>query len=262
MVSPGADGTAGTDEGGNQRVKSVARAFKIVDHLHGEGPATLSEIAAVFDLPMSTAHVYASTLLETGYVTEADGKYRCSLRFLEVGGRLRSAFPLYRIAKSEADDLRAATDEYAILGIEENREMVIIYKSESPESIDDRATVGSRTHLHSTAIGKSILSTWTEREVDELIRERGLPAKTDNTITSRDVLLNDLEEIRERGYAVNNAENYRGLSAVATPIVSSGGETLGAIAVSGPSRRLDEERIDAEIVPKLFIKRNIIELKL
>jgi len=245
-----------------QRLKSVLRAFDLVDYLHGEGPATLSEIAAAFDLPMSTAHVYASTLLETGYVVKEDDSYRCSLRFLEIGGRLRSAFSLYRIAKSEVDDLREEIGEHAVVGTEENGYMIQLYKSESPGSIDDRATDGTHHYLHTTAIGKSILSTWAERQVDELVRERGLPAETDNTITSRDELLAELEEIRDRGYAINTAEHHRGVCAVSTPIVSPSGTCLGAIAVSGPSSRLDEERIDGEIVPKLFNKRNIIELKL
>jgi len=254
--------TSDTDGEASQRVQSVARAFGIIDYLRTDGPATLSEVAEGFDLPMSTAHVYLSTLLETGYIVREGDAYRCSLRFLEAGGQLRSAIPLYRIAKPEVDDLSEEIGEHAVVGTEENGYMIQLYKSESPESIDDRATVGSRSHLHSTAIGKSILSTWTEREVEEVIRERGLPAETDNTITSREALLADLEETRERGYAVNTAENYRGLSAVATPIVSNSGTCLGAIAVSGPSSRIDEDRIERAIVPKLFNKRNVIELKL
>lgn len=245
-----------------QRLKSVERSFKIISFLRTDGPTTLSEIAAALDMPMSTAFVYLSTLVDTGYVVEDDRGYQCSLRFLQTGSQLRNKIPLYQVAREKLDELREAVGEHAVVGTEQNGYMVQLYKSESLSSIDDRAPNGTHQHLHATAIGKSILSTWSEEGIDDFVDRMGLPAETGNTITGRDALLKEIEKVRERGYSVNDGEHHRGVCAVATPIVSSGGPAVGAIAISGPLSRISKERIDEEITPKLFHKKNIIELEL
>lgn len=248
--------------GSSQRLNSVEHAFKIVDYLRTDGPATLSDIAAEFEMPMSTAHVYMSTLLETGYVIESDDEYECSLRFLWTGGYLRNEIPLYRAAKAEVDSLQEEIGEYANVGTNQNGYMVQLYKSENPESIDDKALLGAHLHLHTTATGKAILSEWSDDELDEHVRQLGLPEQTENTITDRAELEAELEDVRERGYAVNDAEHYHGVRAVAVPIIGDDGAVLGAISASGPSSRISTDRIEEEITPKLFHKKNIIELKL
>lgn len=250
------------DAGDVQQLKSVDRAFKVIEYLRANGPARLSEIAAEFDMPMSTAHVYLSTLCETEYVTKREQKYECSLRFLWTGGLLRDEIPLFQVAKSEIDDLQNDIGEHANVAIEQNWYMIQLYKSENPESIDDNASVGAHLHLHTTASGKAMLSRWSEEAIDELVRRRGLPKQTENTITDRDTLVSELEEVREQEYAINDAEHHHGVRAIGTPIISNSGDAIGAISVSGPLSRITTERIEDAIVPKIFNKKNIIELKL
>lgn len=140
--------------------------------------------------------------------------------------------------------------------------MIQLYKSENPESIDDNASVGAHLHLHTTASGKAMLSRWSEEAIDELVRRRGLPKQTENTITDRDTLVSELEEVREQEYAINDAEHHHGVRAIGTPIISNSGNAIGAISVSGPLNRITTERIEDVIVSKIFNKKNIIELKL
>jgi IclR family acetate operon transcriptional repressor len=250
------------DTGSTQRLQSVGHAFEIIEYLRKDGPATLSDIAAEFDMPMSTTHVYMSTLLESEYVVKPDDVYKCSLRFLWMGGYLRNGIPLYHAAKTEADSLQEDIGEYANVGTDQSGYMIQLYKSENPDSIDDRASLGAHLHLHTTAIGKAILSEWSSDEFDEHVRQFGLPQQTENTITDRAALEAELEDVRERGYAVNDAEHYDGVRAVAVPITGNDGAVVGGISVSGPLSRIGTDRIEADIAPKLFEKRNIIELKL
>lgn len=245
-----------------RRLKSVDQAFNIIEYLREGGPATLSEIANHFDAPLSTAHIHLSTLVENGYILKEDSEYRCSLRFLRTGGQLRDQMALYQAAKTEVDDLKEELGEYANLSIEENGYMVQLYKSESQTSIDDNASLGAHQHLHSTAMGKAILSQVTEEKLASILEKRGLPKLTEETITSRDALKDELETIEERQYAVNRGEHFAGVCAVAVPILSKGNNVIGAISVSGPLSRMHRERIENDIVPKLFNKKNIIELKI
>jgi len=246
----------------SQRLKSVLRTFDIVEYLRENESATLSEVADHFGMPMSTAHVHLSTLVDTGYVIKEDNTYRCSLRFLHTGGQLRERMVLYRVAKSEIDDLGESVGEFANVGVEENGYMVQLYKSENANSIDEQVPIGYHHYLHTTAIGKAIISQWSEPDIEELIARRGLPGETTNTITDRDELFAELGDIREQGYSFNRAEHYPGICAVATPIHSPADEVLGAISISGPQSRIGMDRIEDEIFPALRTKRNIIEVKL
>ena len=256
MNETNADGTGG------RQLKSVARTFEIIEHLRTDGEATLSEVATAFDLPVSTAHIYLATLVESGYVIKEDGRYRCSLRFLQVGGELRDRMTLFRVAKDEVDNLQQEYGENANVGTREAGYMVQLYKSENRDSIDDNAPLGTHLHLHQTATGKAILAELPEDEVDRVIDLRGLPQSTAATIKTREELKADLEQVRERNYAINNGEHFPGVRAVAVPIVPKNESVVGAISISGPLSRMGQERIEDELAPSLFDKRNVIELKL
>lgn len=253
---------AKSGESGDRRLKSVNRAFEIIEYLREEGESTLSEISTAFDMPMSTAHIHLATLVESGYVMKKDGGYRCSLLFLRTGGQLRDRMELFRAAKTEVDDLQQQLGENANVGTIENGYMVQLYKSESPESIDDNAPLGEHLFLHRTATGKSMLAQLSEAEVDRIIDLRGLPKSTAATIDTRDELLEELEAVKERGYAINSGEHFAGVRAVAVPILSKDDSVVGAISLSGPLSRMGENRIKNEVAPELQDKRNIIELKL
>lgn len=250
------------DDASNRGLKSVGRAFDIIEFIRGEGPVTLSSVANSFDLPMSTAHIHLATLVETGYVVKEDGEYRCGLRFLRNGGELRDRMALFRVAKSEVDDLQQTVGEIANVATMEDWYMVQLYKSESPDSIDDNAPLGAHLYLHATANGKAMLAERSASAIDSLIDTRGLPAATEETITTEEALRDELERTRERGYAVNREENFVGVCAVAVPIISKSGVVRGAISVSGPLSRMGQDRVEDDIVPKLSEKRNLIELKL
>jgi DNA-binding IclR family transcriptional regulator len=245
-----------------RRLKSVNQAFNIIAYLQEGNSATLSDIADDFEMPMSTAHIYLSTLVETDYIIKEDSEYRCSLQFLRTGGELRDLMSLFQAAKVEVDDLQKRLGEIANVGTVENGYMVQLYKSENPESIDDNSPLGAHLYLHSTATGKAMLSQLSEAELDRIVEQRGLPESTAKTITNRDALENELAETKERGYAINRGEHFAGVCAVAVPILSKESDVLGSISISGPLSRMGTERIEETLAPELFDKKNIIELKI
>lgn len=251
-----------TDGSGTRGLQSVERAFEVLEHLRETGRATLSEVAEDLEFAVSTAHIHLGTLVNTGYVVKEGDEYRCSFRFLRTGGQLRDGTALYRASKFELDDLREQIGEHTNVMIEERGFSVQLYKSESPESIDDDASAGDHFYLHLTATGKAMLAELPDERVTDIIDQRGLPAATDNTITDEGLLREELAEIRERGYAINRGEHFQGVCAIGTAIRSEPDNAIGAISISGPLTRVSEERIEEELAPALLNKKNIIELKI
>ena len=66
---------------------------------------------------------------------------------------------------------------------------------------------------------------------------------TDQTITEPDSLRAELDDIRGRGWALAQQEFEEGLNAVAAPVRDQTGDVVAALSVSGPTFRLDDDRM-------------------
>ena len=247
---------------GPRRIKSVDQAFEIIEYIQENREASLSEISEDLGIPASTAHIHLATLVHNRYLKKIGNTYRCSFQFLRIGGRKRDQMALYKVAKPEVDALQNDTGEHANIMVEEGGYTIQLYKSSGAETIDDNAFTGQHFHSHLTATGKAILAQFRQEKVEAIIGEHGLPASTENTITDKDALFNELEEIRERGYSINREEHYPGVYAIGTAIETADGDLPGAISISGPLSRMGDKRIEDELAPKLLTKKNIIELKI
>lgn len=248
-------------ENKGQTLKGVETAFKIVGHLRKTGPTTVTELSNTLDLPKSTAHIYLKTMYESGYLRKTDCEYRLSLRFLDHGAAVRSGFDIYDIAKPEIDALASETGEVANLGVEEDGQRVLLYKTEGNDALYDNAHTGEFTHMHWTSLGKALLAHQPEEEILEIIDEYGLPQSTEATFTEPTALLDELADIREQGYALEDEEHWENIRAVAIPILDDE-RALGAISVSGPVTRFSDERAEGELLEALQKTANVIELKL
>ncbi|ELY96499.1 IclR family transcriptional regulator [Natrialba chahannaoensis JCM 10990] len=240
--------------------RSVVRAFTIVDELSENGGGRASELATRLEMPVSTVHDYLQALVDTGYVTVEDKVYRPSTRFLEVGHRQRHRFEVVKAVRDELTAVAEETGEHVTLLIEENNQAVILAVQEGSEAITLFAYPGARMPLHVTAPGKAMLAHMDPERVESIL-DRDLVEITPQTITDSDVLLEQLESVRERGYAVDEGERIAGMVCIAAPVLDKRGELRGAICVCGPESRLDEAR-RAEIADVVKRAANVTQVNL
>ena len=250
------------NETGHRPVETVDTAFDIVDVLKRREGAGITEIADELGLAKSTVHRHVKTLEERGLLLQEGNSYRISTWFLDYGIHVRNRHPLFDVVKPKVDELAAETDEKVWCVIEEHGMGVHIYGAEGRHSVKTHARIGKRTPLHQFAAGKAILAHLPEERVDEILAEYGLAAKTSQTITDRDELNEQLEEIRERGYAFNREESVRGVHAVGAPIRDQSGTAIGAISVAGPANRLRETALAEELPTLLLGATNEVEINL
>ena len=247
-----------TNDDSGYGIKSIRTAFDIIRFVEAESGTTIADVGEKLDLPKSTAHIYLKTLHEEGYLVRDGRTYRTGFRFLEHGGIARREYDIYRVARQEVDKLAAVTGEVANFGVEERGFRVLIYKSEGSEGIYDNPPVGQFTHMHWTALGKALLSDLSKERVDEIVERHGLPVGTPNTITDRDTLFAEIEQIREQDYSVEDEERKKDIRAIGVPIrTDSDDGTIGAISVSGPQSRIDE----SQLVDDVQNSANVIRLR-
>lgn len=248
-------------EGGDKnRLKSVDTAFTIIERLYGNGSIGVSALADELDMPKSTVHIYLNTLSKNGYVVKEDGEYRIGYRFLYIGGDYRDRQKFFQVSRPVLDSLANETKEMADLMVEENGMGVLLYKAQTSDSVDDNAHIGQYFPLHCTAMGKAILANLPSTRVDEIIDRHGLDGFTPSTITSRSALTEELAAIRKAGLSFNNEERTRGVRAIGAPLVCDD-KLVGAISVSGPTARIDEEYLETDLADSLLQAQNVIELR-
>lgn len=239
--------------------ETTLRILETLKRLDGAG---VTELATQLDLPKSTVHNHLSTLRRNEYLVKEGDTYRVGLQFLEFGEYIRTRMKIYDVARPEVERLADETGELANLLVEEYGKGVYLCRTRGERAVQLDTYAGMRVHLHCTALGKAVLAHLSDEQLTAVIETRGLPKRTDATITDETTLREELDHIREQGYAYDNGERLAGLRCVAAPITDPDGHPFGAISVSAPTSRMKEQRFEEEIPELLLSASNIIELNM
>jgi DNA-binding IclR family transcriptional regulator len=238
-------------------VGTTCRVLEALRELDGAGVTTLADH---LDLSKASAHGHLATLEDNEFVVKRGDEYHVSLRFVDFGEYAKQNVDIYEITREEVDRIAAETGEVAQFMVEEHGRGVYLHKAQGENAIQTASYTGNRKDLHCTALGKAILSLLPDERVDEIVERRGLPARTEQTTTSRDALFEELETIREENVAFDDEEVLPGLRCVAAPIHHPRGHIHGAISISGPTSRFKGERFREELPEIVRGAANVIEV--
>ncbi len=234
----------------NNYIVALERMMKVLEAFAGKRELALHDLAERSGLVKSSVYRILYTLQRLGYIERsAEGRYSISGRLRAIAGDLRESWDLGELAAPFMSTLRQRFQETVNLGVLDRGEVAYLRVIESPQALRLSAHAGMRSAVHSTALGKCLLSALSRTEVDALVRRHPLRPKTDRTIRDRGTLYRELDRIRARGYAVDNEEDSRGARCIAALIRNAAGEGVAAISVSGPATRVrparDREFADA-----------------
>ena len=234
--------------------KSVAKttetSLQVVEVLRGTDGMTIAELSEHIELAPSTVHRHLTTLKKHGYVVHDGDVYALGLQFLTVGGQIQRRVTAYPMIKEKVDALADETGERAQFLVEENGERVYLYTEVGQSAVQTGAHVGKRGPLHTSAAGKAILSNYDRDRVESIIDARGLDGVHGGSVT-REELFEELERVRDRGYAFNRQETTAGVHAVGAPVTADG-EVIGALSVAGPASRITDDRF-TEVLPERIL---------
>jgi DNA-binding IclR family transcriptional regulator len=249
-------------ESAKHPVQTAEKTLRIIDELKSQKGGRVTDLADVLDMGASAVHNHLNTLREHGYVVKEGEEYRLGLKFLELGGFIRNQVELYKIAEPEIERLAEETGELVNLMTEERGMGVYLKRSKGKDAVDLDTYAGMRVHLHSTALGKAILANLPPDYVEDIVDFHGLPRVTERTITDKETLDKELEEVRSRGFAIDDGERLKGLRCVSAPIMRDETTVLGAISVSAPANRVDEHELEEDLPNHVQGSANVIELNI
>jgi DNA-binding IclR family transcriptional regulator len=220
---------------------SVERALALLQYLaRHPGEHGVRPLAGTLAWSPSTTYRLLETLTQAGFVHQnaLTDKYSIGVAAVQLGISALGTLDVTRVAPPCLRDLVAETGESAFLAVLDDAQVVYLLKQEGQYAIRTTARLGSRRPLHCTGLGKALLAGLPVAEALALLRQAGLPAMTPHTITDPEVLLAQLVEVRERGYATDHEEVEEGLACVAAPVRDYSGATIAAVSMAGPVARV------------------------
>jgi DNA-binding IclR family transcriptional regulator len=234
-------------------VQTIERASSILDILgqstHG---FSIRELSSKIKLPKGTIHRLLSSLSYFGYVRQ-DPKtrdYLLGFKLVELGNLLLNQLDLRKEAEPFLKDLAERTKETVHMVILDRNEVVYIDKVETDQHTSGlrmASRVGLRNPAHSSAVGKVLLAHFSEEELNNFTKEKGLLKRTKNTITDLRHLREHLSIVRAQGYAIDDEENEKGIRCVAAPIYNEVGKPVAAMSISGPAFRITKKVIQESL---------------
>ena len=220
-------------------VLSLAKAFRILEAFTAAQPElTMAEVARKADVDNATAFRFLNTLVNLGYVKKVPDTrlFRLSFKVLDLGFNAIAHSDLRTHARPVLRGLVGEVREVASIGVLEDSQVLYAERVQAGLTrlgVDIR--IGSRIPVYSSAIGHALLA-WCPRDLQVRVLESSPRRKlTPTTLVDLNELLQRLDEVKDRGYAVSDQENVSGLYVVAAPILDVDGMPVAAVSVAAPA---------------------------
>lgn len=232
-------------------VQSLERALTILNKLseYPEG-IQISRLAEQVGLTKSTIHRLLTTLASMNYVVkeEETDKYKLGLQILFLSRNMLNNSNIISIAKPYLEKLSQDVNETVHLCIEDRGEVIYVDKIESNQTIRMYSRIGSRAPMYCTAVGKILLSGKNSDDFNEIVSSISFIPKTATTITSKEAFIEEIDQVKQQGFALDNSENEESLRCIAAPIFDHRGKIIASFSISGPANRVTMDLVDERLI--------------
>lgn len=241
------DGKVAAPKGdGSRSIYDVAvlqKALDLLEVIAEEPDLGLSELSEKTGASKASTYRMLSTLESRGFVVKdvETRKYAPGVQLVALSCAVVARLDLVKAARPYMEQLQRTFDETINLGILGDGEVLYVDILERTQGLRMSAQVGARDALHSTSLGKAILSALPASEARQLLNSYRRLAATPRTIVGLEALMEDLAAVAARGYSIDDEENEVGARCVGVPIRDLSGRVIGAISVSGPATRISRE---------------------
>src|SRR5260221_9533616 len=245
LIQPKSHADSDPRDGG---VQSVDRALLIIETLAEDDEGyRLSDLSVRTGLSTSTVHRLLATLEKRRFVQfdRYESKWHVGAQSFAVGATFARRRNFAAQAMPYLRKLRDQTRETANFAVVDDESIIVLTRMESREIMRSLTKVGGRVAMVASGVGKAVLATYSDEDVNAIIHRQGMPRLTGKSIVRPSELFKQLQAIRRQGYAVDDEEARIGLRCVAAVVYSDCSEPLAAISISGMTSRLTDDRLPA-----------------
>lgn len=224
--------------------KSLSHALRVVDlFAKGSTPLGVTEISKRVGLDKSTVSRIVATLNLHGYLDRSpdDRRYQVGPSAWLVGIRYRRGLLLAETARvAMTDVLRRFPGTTGYAGVLNGHDVGYVAVVDGPEAQRIHLELGEQSPAIKTALGRAMLAHLPPEELSSWLAHLS-PADLPPRFTTRGTLLDELDRIREQGYALNEGDLDPEIGAIAAPVFGANQTLIGGIAIDFMMRNMTDD---------------------
>ena len=217
-------------------VQSLERALDLIDSLSGNGNGcSIKELTEITGLNKTTVHRLLQTLRVHGYVTQnaETEKYLLGSKILELSANMLENLDLRQIAHPELELLCKQTQDTVHMSLLDDMHAVYVDKVDSTlRAYRMYSRIGKQIPLDCSSVGKTLIAWKNDDELKSVVHRLDYQKMTETTIVTPKDMYQELVDIREHGYAIDNFEHEDNIFCVAAPVFDRNHKVAAAVSVS------------------------------
>ncbi|HKK84114.1 MAG TPA: IclR family transcriptional regulator [Roseovarius sp.] len=228
----------------SETIPTNLRLLLVIEEIARAGvPITPTEVNAHLGLPKPTIHRLFSTLEEEGFLQrDLDGRtYSPGPRLRTMAGGVLSSLRIRTARQAILKRLSRRIGETCNIALPDRDAMIYLERVETEWPLRIQLPIGTRVPFYCTASGKMYLSTLARNHVVKYLESTKLEARTPNTLTDHDALLDEVRDIRKQGYSLDREEFMPDMIALAVPILDVNDRLMATLAFHAPTQRVKIE---------------------
>lgn len=228
-------------------ILSVAKAMELLQILAQAGkPLLLKELCHLCGYPKSTVFGLLTTMRAYDVVTQTpEGRYTLGLRLFEYGRQVERSWDVSQVARPYMEHLCQQAGASVVLSVCEGGSVITLDQVARQGGLRVVSDIGSRLPIYCTSQGKVFLAHMSRTAAEALLRTQELSQLTPHTITHIPTLLQELEQCRANGYAIENGEYKIGLRSISAPVYTVEGQVRYTVGVIGMFRSIHSDEFHA-----------------
>ena len=227
------------------QVQSLCRALSILNVIADEDRGlTMTDIAQRAGLPLSTTHRLLTTLQHERYVRfdNEQSQWMMGVQAFIIGNAFVHSRDIIATSRPFMTALMEKSGETVNLAVADQGECIYLAQIECRQMMRVQAKPGSRVPMHSSAVGKALLSAMPDEKARKFLAMRELERGTDKTVVNLKALCTEIDGVRANEFGFDDQEHCVGLRCVASVIYDEFGEPMAAVSLSGPLARIGDDR--------------------
>lgn len=236
----------------NNIVQTFEKGLQILEYIVEHKNVSVTSVAIFMGIQKSASYRFLNTLRLYGYVTQDQhNNYILTDKVSNLGKGIVSRVSFRNIASQFLDELancnKHQKDLICNLGLWNGKE--IVYEAQSIHSAYAQFVIGRTVPAYCSAMGRAILAHLSDEAIDAYIKNTPMHAFTEKTCTTGERLKEELEKVRNTGYASMDGELYLPLKGLAVPLLSESGSVRYTISVTCTSYAPMQTFIDDMLDP-------------
>ncbi len=227
-------------------VPNLERALTIMETLTKKGQGMgISELCEELGFSKNSVYRITQTLYARGYLLRDEDNKRFSLsrKLLSLGYAAITEKNILEQSLDVMRDIRNEINLSVIIGSLVDHQGVVLGEATGGFPFKLSIDPGTRFELYCSAPGKIFMAHASRKELHTLLDNQSFVRHTPRTITSRQTMMLELQNVRKNGYAIDDSEQFASVKCVSAPIYDSNNSVVAALWITGAIEQVSKDTL-------------------